>query len=129
MWIHTHTPNPIQVHQYNPSHAQESFGVFIAPDRTKTQQVQHMRQQANTWADHIRTGRLRQHEVSIALQTTILKQLEYPLATLDLTYQECEYIQRPVFQAALPNMRICRTFPLALRFAPLEYGGLGLPHL
>jgi len=109
--------------------AYESLGVDIAPYGNQENQIKHMMQQAQKWSDQIQTGRLHQHEVHLALHSTIFKHLEYPLSTLSLTKEEFRLVQQPIYQVALLTMRICRTFPHVLHYAHFSRGDLQLPDL
>ena len=112
-----------------PSAAERTLGVRLAPDGNNTAQYQHMRDLSNEWADRIRTGHLPRHLVWQSLQTTILKSLAYPLPATTLTEKQCLTILQPVLIAGLPRAGIARTFPRAVVYGPSKFGGLGIPHL
>jgi hypothetical protein len=88
-----------------------------------------MKGKAEEWRDLMRTGHLQQDDAWQALETTILKTLEYPLPALTLTETECNQIIRPVLDAGLNKAAICKTFPKAVIHGPREEGGLNIPNL
>ena len=45
------------------------------------------------------------------------------------TINQCEKIHRPIYTALLPKLGYNRHLPLALRFGPTKYGGVGLKHM
>jgi hypothetical protein len=109
--------------------AYETLGVFLAPDGNLEAQYKKMRQAATKWADNLRMGFISRNEVWIALQSTILPTLIYPLPALRLTKAQCESILAPILHNCLPAMGICRHFPRKLVFSTLDYMGLNILHL
>lgn len=107
--------------------AQETLGIYIAPDGNTTQQVSKMKELATNWADQMRTGCIAREEVWLALNSTIMRTLYYP--ALNLTKSQCKDIMRPLLFYGLPAMGICRNFPRDLVFAPALYLGIGIKHL
>ena len=63
------------------------------------------------------------------IPTTIMKSLEYPLAALSLTQAECNKLVRPIFNAALPQSKICRNFPHALIYGTKDVLGFNFNDL
>ena len=49
-----------------------------------------------------------------------------PITTF--TRKQCETIQTPIYQSILPKMGYNRHIPLAVRYGPAKYGGMGLIH-
>jgi hypothetical protein len=117
------------VKRLEPYQAYETLGVFLAPDGNLKAQLQKMKNVAIKWADNLRTGSLGRCEVWIALQSTILRTLNYPLPALRLTKAQCNSILAPILQYCLPEMGICRNFPRSLVFSTLDYMGLNILHL
>ena len=127
--IRNHHGQRITLPRLEPHEARTTLGVNLAPDGNHDSQAHRMRRQAEEWADHVRTGYLQRHEVWVALHSTILRSLDYPLPATSLTFQQCSWIMAPVLQAALPAMGVSRSFPRAMVHAPLSLSGLGIPHL
>ena len=118
-----------QLKLLGPKEAKRMLGVFLAIDGSNDVQIKHMRQVAAKWYDKVRTGHLTRIDAWIALNTTIMKTLEYPLLASTLTKEDCVFIMSPVLQGGLPTMGICRTFPRALVHGPIKYMGLGINDL
>ena len=106
-----------------------TLGVILAPDGNNKDQLAALLDKAEQWADLISTGHLDRKEAWRALNSTILKALEYPLTATTLTQEETTKIFAPIRQAALPASGIVRTFPTAIAHAPLKYQGLAIPDL
>jgi hypothetical protein len=107
--------------------AQETVGIHLALDGNIVQQAMKMKTLATNWADHMRTGKITRDEVWLALSTTIMRTLSYPLPALNLAKKQCEDIMRPLLMHGLPAMGICR--PRDLVFAPALYMGIFFKHL
>jgi len=109
--------------------AYETLGVFLAPDGNNEQQFKKMLLAATKWADGLRTGTISKNDVWIALQSTILRTLAYPLAALRLSKSQCEAILGPILRYCLPALGVCRNFPRRLVHATFDYMGLNIYHL
>jgi hypothetical protein len=109
--------------------AEETLGVWIAPNGNTTVQCNKMKEKALLWADHMRTGSIRKHETWLALTSTIWCTLCYPLNSSNLTKEQCQQIMAPVINYALPAMGVCRNFPRDLVFSSTKYCGIGIKHI
>ncbi len=112
-----------------PFEARRTLGVRLAPDGNNRAEYQYLRQTAEDWREKIRTGHLPRHEAWLAMTTTIVRQLIYPLPATTLSPAECRQILSPVLQGALPASGIVRSFPRAMVHAPIRFQGLGVPNL
>ena len=112
-----------------PDRGKETLGVFLAPDGSNTETMIELTKKATQWADYIRTGHLNRDEAKTAVNTTIMKSLQYPLPALTLNKEQCRSIQRIVINAGLPNGGTCRNYPRAALFGPKNEGGLGMDDL
>ena len=70
--------------------------------------IQSYVKKANDLSQKIRWSYLSRYFVSIAVNTTIMKSLGYPLAALTLTEKQCDCLMKPIVQASLPKMGIVR---------------------
>jgi hypothetical protein len=105
------------------------LGARISPNGSCAKEKRYLRDCAESWADHIRTGRLPRSLSWKALLTTIMRSLLYPLPVTYFTRAECNYIMAPVLRVALSHSGVCRTIPRAIVYAPLQYQGLDIPDL
>jgi hypothetical protein len=117
------------VKRYKPWEAQETLGVFLAPDRNLAMQFSSMLAKVQQWANALSTGNISRSEVWLALTTTIWQTLCYPLSSINLSRLQCEKLMSPLLQYALPALGICRSFPRDIVFALIKYAGLGIKHL
>ncbi len=108
--------------------AQETLGVFLAPDGNTMRQQQKMKDSVVKWADCMRTGRISREDTWLAFYSTLWKTLTYPLSALNISKEEHEKILAPVLTYLLPAMGVCRNFPRTLVFSSIKYMGLGLKH-
>jgi hypothetical protein len=109
-------------------HAETTLGVDLAPDGNTVQQEKKMYDAASQWADSLRTGKISKTEAWLALQSTIMKTLTYPLPALNLTQSQCDHIMQPILKYVLPAMGVCRNFPRTMVYAPKKYMGIGIRH-
>jgi Reverse transcriptase (RNA-dependent DNA polymerase) len=109
--------------------AERTLGARIAPNGSCAKEKRYLRDCAEAWADHIRTGRLPRSLSWKALLTTIMRTLLYPMPVTYFTRQDCDYIMAPVLRVALSHSGVCRTIPRAIVYAPLQYQGLAVPDL
>jgi len=117
------------VKRLEPHQAYETLGVYLAPDGNLNEQFQKMKKAASAWANGLRTGNITKPEVWIALNSTIMRTLIYPLPALRLTRAQCEAILAPILGYCLPALGICRNFTRKLVFLTLDYMGLDIKHL
>jgi len=90
----------------------------LAPDGNLEEQFQKMLTVANKWAENLRTGIISRNEAWLALQSTIMRTLVYPLPAIRLTKSRCESI-----------LASLRHFPRKLVHSTLDYIGLDIKHL
>src|SRR5688572_7483768 len=65
--------------------ARESLGVFLSIDGDNSAKIRKLRNKAEEFADAIRTSKLSHDDAWYALNSTILKTLEYPMIAINLT--------------------------------------------
>ena len=80
----------------------------LAPTGQQEVIINKLIEKARTWAERIRISFLKERDITTAINTTILKTLEYPLLALLLTEKECDDMLRPILHAALPKARYNR---------------------
>jgi hypothetical protein len=78
--------------QLEPTDGQCTLGVHLAPDGNNNDAVEYLTNKAEEWKDLIQTGHLQRKDAWQALETTILKTLQYPLPAMTLSEQECNKI-------------------------------------
>ena len=109
--------------------AKEMLGVYLAPNGQQKTQLGVMKSKAKAWSTHIRASNLNQYSVWRAMNTTIIKTLEYPLVATTLTAEELKSLMFPVLSAGLTGSGICRYFPRAVLYGPLNKQGLGMNNI
>jgi hypothetical protein len=76
----------------------------------------------------MRTGFLSKNDAWYALTATILKTMEYPMATTTMSEKDWNYIMAPILLASLPRSGLDRTFPCDVLFGPVTLQGFGIMH-
>lgn len=98
----------------SPHEGRHTLRVHVRPDGTKDNTVADLLLKSKNWADRLRTRPLPAASAWRALNTTILKTLEYPLPSTTLTPQQCNCILWPALQVTLTMSKIQRHFPRQL---------------
>ena len=107
----------------------KALGAKTRRDGIETDNVEWFRGKTVMWADKVRTGKLSRALVWKALNHTILKSVEYPLASTCFTENQCTRIMAPALLSALPHSGIQGRLPRDLVYGPLEGQGLGLKNI
>ena len=103
----------------------ETLGVILAPDSNNDLEFDKLKEKARTWSDCVLSGHLTVTEARLALDTTIMRTLSFPLPALNLSEPECIKIMKPVLDASLAKTRVSRHFPQAVIYGPKQEKGLG----
>ena len=114
--------------RYNPDIAKETLGVYLAMDGNNTEEIKNLRKKTQEFADQIRTGLVNKWDAWYAINSTIMKTLEYPMIATTITEKEWDFIMRPIRQSGLPKVEISRNFPKTVLYGPKMYQGLGILH-
>ena len=126
IWITDYDGDRKILTRAEPSTGNKMLGVRSSVDGTSKDEFKHRRQQAQEWRDSVRTGHLPRHLTWTSMQTTVMKQLEYPLPATSFTRKECDSIMAPVMQAGLSHSGIVNKVPKAIRFGPAGRQGFGI---
>lgn len=94
------------LHLISPHEGRRTLGVHVRPDGAEDDTVNDLLSKAQQWADRLRTRPLPSASAWLALHTTILKTLKYPLSSTTLTTKQCNRILWPALQVALPMSKI-----------------------
>ena len=112
-----------------PGTAKKMLGVWLAPDGSNDKAVEEMSEQARIWADKVRSGHISRHAAWSALNSRIIKKLQYPLLALTLDKKECQKTEWPMLKYGLPASGISRTFPRDVLHGPAKFQGINLPSI
>ena len=107
--------------------AKEMVGVHLAPDGNHKAQIKALTEKVNEWKGYIAGSPLDDRSIWLALNVTITKGIEYPLAATTLTQAQLHKVMIPARAIALPRSGFTRKFPLAVLYGPIALQGLGLP--
>ena len=118
-----------QLEILNPNEAKRMLGVFLTMDGSNDVQIAQMRKAADVWYEQVRVGHLSRFDAWTALQSTVMKTLQYPLLATTLTGKECNHIMAPILTGGLTQIGICRSMARQLVYAPLKYQGLAIDNL
>jgi hypothetical protein len=91
----------VLLQRYEPHVGKETLGVMQAMGGNNADEVRHLRAKADQFADSMRTGFLSKNDAWYALTATILKSMEYPMATTTMPEKDWNYIMAPILLASL----------------------------
>jgi hypothetical protein len=126
IWITGVDGRRVILKRYEVYEGQETLGVMQAMDGNNTAEIAHLRKKAEAFAESMRTGFLSKNDSWFALTATIMKTMEYPMATTTMTEKEWITIMAPIYQAALPRSGMDRRFPHAILYGPKSLQGFGI---
>ena len=109
--------------------AREMLGIYLAPNGKETKQIEVMRAKATEWGMYMSEGALRDFEAWNALNTTIMKTLEYPLVATTLSRKEVKHVLAPALSAGLQTLGFGKSFPPKILYAPMSIQGMGVTNL
>jgi hypothetical protein len=118
-----------EIWRCQPYDAQETLGIYLAPDGNHRQQLNKMIQIATKWVDSMRSGKISKDDAWLAFQSMVWKLLLYPLPALSLSPEDCDSIMRPLLHYLLPAIGVCRNYPRSLVYSSTKHMGLGVPNL
>ena len=107
----------------------KGLGVFLAPDGNNKAQFKDLEDKIKKWAMRISRGYITRYAADVALRTTIFRTVEYPLAAVTFTRNQCKALPRPILKAALPKLGIARTTGRKYLHGPLKYQGCDIPNI
>lgn len=74
---------------------------MLAPDDINKSQIKRMRQISSKFGDRVRVGFIQGEDVRLALTSTVMRSLVWPLLAIILTKQECKHITVPAISHVL----------------------------
>jgi hypothetical protein len=90
----------------SPTEGHRTLGFFMTGDGTSNEHRRVMNEKGLAYAMDIRNSTLQRGECSMAYGAYYLHSLEYGIPATNLSYKECEDVQRSVIAAILPKMGI-----------------------
>ncbi len=114
----------LEVHE-----AKKTLGFFPAPDGNSKIQIEYFQEEVKKFTDKIRGRHSKiKNDYWIAMNTRIMKTLEYPRRATALSLKEWNQVMSPLLRCILPRTGIAKNFPHVIVYGPTEYQGLGLMH-
>jgi hypothetical protein len=105
-----------------------ALGLKFSPTNNTKDEMEHLLEKSNTWAEKVRTGHLKRQEAWTCLETSIMNTINYAMPATTLSKSQLETIMKPVLDSGLPRAGICRKMARTIVFAPRKYLGLGIKH-
>ena len=119
----------ITIPRFEPSEAQRTLGVYIAPDGNCKTQMAVLLEKMQDWITRLSRASLRNGDRWMAYCSCIKPALVYPLTGTNCSVPNLAPIQRPLDSYILRSLGLNCHFPRALLHGPILLGGLGIPSL
>ena len=103
--------------------------IVLASEDNKTTQVDQMRNIAAKFGDNIQVGYIKGHDVMQALQSMVMRSLNWPLPVITISEDECTYIMAPSIQHMLMKIKLMNNIKRYAIYGPSHLQGMGLQNL
>ena len=110
----------VTLERLEPHEGKETLGVIYAMDGNNVDEVKKFRVKAEEFSDCIQTRSISREDAWLAVNSTIMKTLEYPMIAITLSKKQWDYIMSPILIYSLPKSGIVRIFPRDVVYAPLQ---------
>ena len=104
--------------------ARETLGVMQSPSGNEDEEEKYLTKKLKIWNQKIYTSTLRRHDITKAVNMTIVRTIRYGLVATAMSFEQCDKLTRTLLKVALPKMGIVRTANNVLATAPTRYRGI-----
>jgi hypothetical protein len=122
------TGKRVTLARHEPNVATETLGAWQAMDGNDIEQIAQLKKKTEAFAECMRTGYLRKNDAWYAINTTIMKTLEYPMTATTISEADWESIMVPLLTAGLPRAGMASKFPRDILCGPATIQGFGVMH-
>jgi len=119
----------IPIHQYSEKEPRQYLGIIQRTDGSEDDQIKALLNTIEQWNNRMISSRLFPSQNLKATLSKVSRSILYPLPALTLTEAKCIMISNKLYSACLPKCGISSKFPIAYRYLPERYQGLGLPDM
>ena len=121
-------PTPIKRQQLD--EVSRILGVFFLTTLGDfSEPIRVMKREANTMAGRIKSPRLHTNDIRVFHNTMYVPSMRISLPVLAVDEEELAQIQSQIIPSIVQRLGFNRNLPTAIRFGPVEMGGLGLMDL
>ena len=117
-----------EIEQKDCQEAHKTLGNHVAPSLSSKKQFEVQMASSRQLATRLGSQRFDSLDCRIAITSHINPRFGYVGPTSMYSMKEAMDVQRPITHALLPMMRFNRHTPLPVVYAPIDAGGLGIPH-
>ncbi|KAI2508454.1 hypothetical protein MHU86_5981 [Fragilaria crotonensis] len=108
----------------SPTESIRMLGVLLNPMGDFTDHLASLKAKADTFATRLRSPRLTETDIEIFHRSIYVPSMRYSLAALATDEEELSKVQSKISRVILQRLHIRSTISTALRYGPLELGGL-----
>ena len=122
------TPQVIKRHDLHK--ASRLLGVFQNPMGDFSEHLRVMKRKTDTsFAGYIKSPRLKTHDIRVFHNTMYAPSMRYSLPAVAVDEEESGAVQAQIIPSIVQRLGFNSNLPTAIRFGPIEMGGLGLVDL
>jgi hypothetical protein len=118
--------DPHEIRRTSLDESTRMLGVLLNPMGDFTDHLKSLKLKADTFARRIRSPRLTETDITIFHRSIYVPAMRYSLAAVAANEEELAAVQSQITRSLLQKLHIRSTIPTALRYGPLELGGLAL---
>ena len=116
----------VTIQRLEPTTGLQTLGVRLAPDGNETDELNYRCQQALTIAKMVYSAPLSRAETKAAHESVWWPSIGFPLGITTFSKTECNKIQASFQSKFVAKMGYNRSMANAIRYGPLQYGGIAL---
>jgi len=109
-----------------PNQGMKMLGVRRSMSGNFDDEFDHRCKQVTIMAGQIRAAKIDQRDMLMILKIRYYPAIRWCMPITTFTNKQCNTIQRPMINAALPKLGINRNMPRTVVFGPLRYGGFDI---
>ena len=121
--------HPVTLDRSEPHEDFETLGVFLAPDGNQTPTFNElMKRKVRPSIANIKAAHLKREDVAYALNSTVMKQIEYVLPATSFSKEQCDQMMKEILHGVLPKAGFVTSYPRNVVYAPYDQIGLNVQH-
>lgn len=109
--------------------AHKTLGVWKTTDGNVSEQIKVITHISNNLANIVATSGLYPYQADIAVRMIYTPAMTYCLPAVSIPEKALNKIQNKALESFIAAMGHNKSFPRAIALGPIEYGGMGIPHL
>lgn len=119
----------VPIKRVPPTMSVKYLGALINPMYNMSAQYAKLKEIIEDWKTKVTRGDLSTQEVIKSLQTTLMKQLEYPLVASTLSFQQCDSLMGIIRATLARENHYHSKLKTEITHGPVDLSGFNFPHI